>query len=159
VTKQVAISVFLVVFLAIIATANVPGNPVRDIDDPALSALGARQVWSVFAPEPNQVVGTVSVRFTYRDGSSSTWRVPRGGALVHAYEDYRWLKLAENVARSNAAATGLLLWAARNKVEDKPLARAELIRELYDIAPPGKPRAEHGPVERGVVLSLEAGAG
>lgn len=154
--RHVAISVFLVVFLAIAATANIPGAPLHKVDDPALSALGARQVWSVFAPDPNQVVGNVSVRFTYRDGSTSVWRVPRGGPLVHGYEDYRWLKLAENAARSETAAAGLLVWAARNKAEDKPLARADLIREVYDIAPPGTPRDEHGPVDRGVIVSLRA---
>jgi hypothetical protein len=155
-SRHAAISVFLIAFLAIVATANIPGGPLRDVDDPALSALGARQVWSVFAPDPNQVVGRVAVRFRYRDGSTSTWQVPRGGPLVHAYEDYRWLKLAENTARSQAAAAGLLVWAARTKAEDKPLARAELVREVYDIAPPGTPRGDHGPVDRGVILSLRA---
>jgi hypothetical protein len=155
-SRHAAISVFLVAFLAILVTANIPGEPLHDVDDPALSALGARQVWSVFAPDPGQVVGRVSVRFKYRDGSTSTWRVPRGGAALHGYEDYRWLKLAENAARSQDAAAGLLLWAARTKAEDKPLQRADLIREVYDIAPPGTPRGEHGPVDRGVVLSLRA---
>jgi hypothetical protein len=147
----------IVVFLAIIATANIPGNPVSKVDDPALSALGARQVWSVFAPDPTQVVARVSVRFTYADGSTSTWRVPRGEPFIHPYRDYRWLKLAENVARSQLAATELLVWAARTQAQDKPLARADLIREVYEIAPPGKPSSQHGPVQRGVVLSLKAG--
>ena len=147
----------IVVFLAILALANIPGQPLKAVDEPALSALGARQVWSVFAPDPTQVVAHVSVRFTYRDGTSSTWKVSEGGPLIHAYRDYRWLKLAENVARSQAAATNLLVWAARTKAQDKPLARADLIRELYDIAPPGKPRTQHGRVERGVLLSLKAG--
>lgn len=146
--QQAAISGFLIVFLAVVATANIPGNPVASVDDPALRAVGARQVWSVFAPDPLQVVARVSVRFVYRDGTTSTWKVPR--------HDYRWLKLAENVPRSETAAQGLLLWAARTRAEPKPLVRADLIREVYDIAPPGKPRSEHSPVERGVVLSLGA---
>ena len=145
------------VFLATLALANIPGRPLHSVDEPVLSALGARQVWSVFAPDPVQVVARVSVRFTYRDGSTSTWNVPRGNPLIHAYSDYRWLKLAENVARSQSAATNLLVWAARTKADDKPLARADLIREVYDIAPPGRPRSEHGAVQRGVVLSLKAG--
>jgi hypothetical protein len=157
VTRHVAISVVLVVFLAIVATANIPGNPFRSADDPALRAVGASQVWSVFAPDPNQVVGKVSVRFAYQDGTTSMWRVARGGALVHGYRDYRWLKLAENVSRSQQAAAALLVWAARTKAEPKPLARVDLVREVYDIAPPGKPRSDHGPVDRGVVLSLTAG--
>jgi hypothetical protein len=159
-SRHAAISVFLVVFLVLIATANVPGNGVRKavgkVDDPALAALGVRQVWSVFAPDPSQVVGKVSVRFTYRDGSTATWHVPRGGPLVHAYEDYRWLKLADNVARSQPAAAGLLVWAARHKAGPKPLARADLIRSVYDVAPPGKPRSERGRTDTGVLLSLKA---
>jgi hypothetical protein len=147
-------SVVLVAFLALLAVANIPGRPLHKIDDPALSALGARQVWSVFAPDPSQVVGRVSVLFTYKDGTKSTWHIPRGGALVHGYRDYRWLKLAENVTRSQQAASQLLVWAARHKSEHKPLARADLMREVYDIAPPGKPRGDHGPVDRGVMLSL-----
>src|SRR3954453_8598723 len=111
--KRVVISGLIVVFLAILVLANIPGRPAKKVDDPALSALGARQVWSVFAPDPNEVVGKISVRFTYADGSSSSWRVPRGGPLVHGYSDYRWLKLAENAAHSQTAAAGLLVWAAR----------------------------------------------
>src|SRR3954449_3331440 len=141
--KRVVISGLIVVFLAILVLANIPGRPAKKVDDPALSALGARQVWSVFAPDPNQVVAHVAVRFTYRDGSTSTWRIRPGGALLHAYRDYRWLKLAENSARSQTAAEQLLLWAARTKAEQKPLARADLIRDVYDIAPPGTPRSEH----------------
>lgn len=155
--KRAGTSGLIILFLAVLAIANIPGQPLKSVEDPTLSALGARQVWSVFAPDPNQVVGFVSVRFTYSDRSTSSWSVPRGGALLHAYRDYRWLKLAENVARSQTAAQQLLLWAARTKADDKPLARADLIREVYDIAPPGKPRSDHGPVDRGVVLSLRAG--
>ena len=156
--RHVAISVFLVLFVAIVATANIPGHGVRDavgkVDDPALAALGARQVWSVFAPDPNQAVGRVWVRFTYADGSSSIWRVPRGGALLHAYRDYRWLKLAENTARSSVAAEGLLLWAARHRAEPKQIKRVDLIRSVYDVAPPGEPKSHRGRTDTGVVVSL-----
>jgi len=159
-SRHAAISVFLVLFLAIVVTANIPGHGVRKavgkVDDPPLTALGARQVWNVFAPDPGQVVGKIAVRFTYRDGSTSTWRVPRGAPLVHAYEDYRWLKLAENVARSQPAAAGLLLWAARHKAGPKPLARADLVRSVYDVAPPGEPRSQRGRTDTGVLLSLTA---
>jgi hypothetical protein len=154
--QRAAISGLLVVFLALLATANIPGNPLKQVDDPTLSALGARQVWSVFAPDPIQVVAHVSVRFTYRDGSTSTWRVPRGEPVLHAYRDYRWLKLAENAARSQTAAANLLIWATRKKAQPKPLVRADLMREVYDIAPPGKPESDHGRTQVGVILSLKA---
>jgi hypothetical protein len=154
--KRALTSALIVVFLAIIAAANIPGDPVKAVDDPALSAVGARQVWSVFAPDPTQVVAYVSVHFTYRDGSSSTWRIRKGNPLLHAYRDYRWLKLAENAAHSQTAATNLLIWAARTEAEHKPIARADLVREVYDIAAPGKPQSQHGPVERGVLVSVKA---
>ena len=160
---HVAKSGLIVLFLAVIATANIPGTggvrkAVGRVDDPALAAIGARQVWSVFAPDPSEVVSGLSVRFTYRDGTTSTWRIKKGDPLVHGYRDYRWLKLAENVPGSDPAASGLLLWAVRNKADSKPLTRADLVRTVYDIAPPGKPRSEHGPVDRGVILSLRSGA-
>jgi hypothetical protein len=158
---RAVLSVLIVLFLLAITTANVPvsgfHDKVKKVDDPLLSALGARQFWSVFAPDPQQVVSTLSVRFTYRDGTTSVWRIRKRNPFTGAYRDYRWLKLAENAPRSQAAGTGLLLWAARNRALAKPLAKAELVRSVYDIAPPGKPASDHSPPESGVLYALEAG--
>jgi hypothetical protein len=158
---RIALSVLIVLFLLAITTANVPvrsfHEQVRKVDDPVLTALGARQFWSVFAPDPTQVVSTLEVRFTYRDGSTSTWRIRKRNPFIGAYRDYRWLKLADNAARSQAAATGLLVWATRRRALPKPLAKAELVRSIYDIAPPGRPVDEHGPIKRGVLYALQAG--
>jgi hypothetical protein len=158
---RIALSVLIVLFLLAITTANVPvrgfHEQVRKVDDPVLTALGARQFWSVFAPDPQQVVSTLEVRFTYRDGSSSTWRIRKRNPFTGAYRDYRWLKLAENAARSQAAGTGLLIWATRRHALTKPLTKAELVRSIYDIGPPGRPKDEHGPITRGVLYTLQAG--
>jgi hypothetical protein len=158
---RIALSALILLFLVAVTTANVPirgfHERVRKVDDPVLTALGARQFWSVFAPDPQQVVSTLEVRFTYRDGSTSEWRIRKRNPFTGAYRDYRWLKLAENAARSRAAATGLLIWATRRHALSKPLSRAELVRSIYDIAPPGRPETEHGPIERGVLLALKAG--
>jgi hypothetical protein len=160
---RIALSVVIVLFLLAITTANVPlkrfHDQVRKVDDPVLAALGARQVWSVFAPDPQQVVSTLEVRFTYRDGTTSTWRIRKRNPFTGAYRDYRWLKLAENAARSQAAGTGLLRWATRQHALPKPLAKAELVRSVYDIAPPGRPERDHAPAERGVLYVLQAGGG
>lgn len=158
--EHVVISVVLVAFLAALVAANVPlsgfHRSVKSVDDPVQRATGARQVWSVFAPDPNQVVAQVSVRFSYRDGTTATWRVPRGGALLHSYRDYRWLKLAENSARSEQAAQGLLLWAVHHQAGPRPLAHADLLRSVYDIAPAGRPRTDHARPQTGLLLSLVA---
>jgi hypothetical protein len=158
---RIALSVVILLFLVAITTANVPvrgfHDQVRKVDDPVLTALGARQFWSVFAPDPQQVVSTLEVRFTYRDGSTSTWRIGKRNPFTGAYRDYRWLKLSENAARSQAAATGLLVWATRRRALPKPLTKAELVRSAYDIAPPRQPKDEHGPIRRGVLYALHAG--
>ena len=157
---RIVLSVLIVLFLLAITTANVPvarfHDQVRKVDDPVLTALGARQFWSVFAPDPQQVVSTLEVRFTYRDGTTSTWRIRKRNPFTGAYRDYRWIKLAEKAAGSQAAATGLLLWATRRHALAKPLAKAELVRSVYDIAPPGRPARDHGPIQRGVLYVLQA---
>lgn len=160
--RQAATSVFLVAFLAVVVSANVPvrafHDAVRHVDDPVLAALGPRQVWNVFAPDPPQTVGFVAVRFAYRDGTSSTWRIPRGpGALGGDYRNYRWLKLGDNVITSDAAATGLLLWAIRARAEPKPLAHADLVRLIYDVAPIGRPRGAHAAPRTAVLFSVRPG--
>jgi hypothetical protein len=159
---RIALSVLILVFLVAIITANVPvrgfHDQVRKVDDPVLTALGARQFWSVFAPDPQQVVSTLEVRFTYRDGSTSGWQIRKRNPFTGAYRDYRWLKLAENAARSQAAGTGLLIWATRRHALPKPLTKAELVRSVYDIAPPGRPERDHGPIKRGVLYTLQAGS-
>jgi hypothetical protein len=127
------------------------------VDDSMTVALGISQVWNVFAPDPQQVVAALRVEFTYRDGTSSTWRIRRGGPLVSSYRDYRWLKLAENAARDQRVAFNLLAFAARERSEGKPLARADLVRSVYDIAPAGRDRADHADADEGVVATLEAG--
>jgi hypothetical protein len=153
----------IVLFLAAIATANVPApgfrSQVHKVDDPVLAALGAKQSWSVFAPDPRQVVTRLEVRFTYRDGTTSSWPVRKRNPFTGPYRDYRWLKLAENAARFDAAGTGLLLWATRRHALRKPLAKAQLVRSLYDSAPPGRPESDHPPLQRGVLYELRPSYG
>jgi hypothetical protein len=150
----------IVVFLAAITTANVPTPGFRSaahkVDDPVLAALGAKQSWSVFAPDPQTAVTRLVVRFTYRDGTTSAWPVRKRNPFIGAYRDYRWIKLAENAARSDAAAIGLLLWATRRHALPKPLAKAQLVRSIYPIAPPGRPRGDHPPPKVEVLYELGA---
>jgi hypothetical protein len=147
-----------VLFLAVIVTANVPTpgfrSQVHKIDDPVLAALGAKQSWSVFAPDPQRVVTRVEVRFTYRDGSTSSWPVRKRNPFTGAYRDYRWLKLAESAARSDPAGTGLLLWATRRHALRKPLAKAQLVRWVYEIAPPGRPESDHPPARAEILYEF-----
>lgn len=156
--EKIAISVFLAVFVTLLVLGNVPYRGVAekyaDLTDPIFSASGTRQVWNVFAPDPPGVVARYEVRFRYVDGSRSRWAIEHGNALWDPYADYRWLKLGEQAWRTDAAAAGLLVWAARERAEAKPLAAAELVRRAYVTAPPGESAASHAAARDDVLLRL-----
>ena len=157
---RIALSTAIAAFLAVLAVNNVPVQSVREdvtADDAIVRALGTGQVWSVFAPNPQQVVSDLRVEFAYRDGTRSVWRIERGDPWIGSYRDYRWLKLAENASRDERVGFGLLAYAARERAEPKPLARADLVRRVYDIAPAGRSRDVHDPPDEGVVASLGPG--
>ena len=58
----------------------------------------------------------------FQDGSTTTWRPPTGGALVGAYWDYHWGKLAEHASfdegrDADKLRDGLARYAARRVAE------------------------------------------
>jgi hypothetical protein len=152
---RVALSVAIAAFLALLVVANLPGSHLRRevmrVGDPVLSATGARQVWSVFAPDPPMAVTETEVRFHYADGTSGTWKIEKRNPFVGSYRDYRWLKLGENVQNANAG-PGLLAWAIAQRAAPKPLAGAELVRRFRPIARPGRPESDHPPFREQVLF-------
>jgi hypothetical protein len=141
---RVAISVFVVVTLAFVAATNLPRSSLRqDVltpGQPYLRALGLDQHWNVFAPEPRKQVIDLVSQVTFSDGSQAQWQLPRRGALVGAYSDYRWRKLLENaIADSHRELWGpLALWIARNASSPgRRPTRVTLVRRFYDLLPPG----------------------
>jgi hypothetical protein len=155
-------SVPIVVFLIAIAIANLPDSATKrnlmEVDGPLLTAVGAKQVWSVFAPDPSQVTIETEVRFRYADGSSGSWRIEKRNPVVGSYRDYRWLKLGENAELEQAGA-GLVDWAVRNRAGRRPVVRATLVRRVRPIAPPGRATGDHLPFRTDVLLVATYRAG
>ncbi len=96
---RVLISLFVLLMLVTILTANLPASYLQDrllkVDHPYLYAVDMEQNWGVFAPDPRQQTVDVLGRVTFADGSHETWRVPRRNPVVGEYIDYRWLKWTE----------------------------------------------------------------
>ena len=155
------LSILIAALLLLIGAANLPESELRRqimrVGDPVLTAIGVRQVWSVFAPDPVADSIETEVRFRYADGTTATWEVPRGDAFISPYRDYRWLKFAENVNRTEAA-IGLLQWAIAEHADQlKPLRSAALVRRSRPIVAPGRPRSPRPPWKERVVVELRGG--
>jgi hypothetical protein len=98
---RVLISIFLLVTLVTLVTANLPASRLQDLllsaDHPYLYGVALDQSWEVFAPDPRRETIKVTAQVTFADGSQATWRVPTRNPVVGEYTDYRWLKWAEYV--------------------------------------------------------------
>jgi hypothetical protein len=139
------ISAFLLVTLASIVFANLPQSKLRrDVlraDEYYLNAAGVDQTWSLFAPEPRRQSVALRARVQYANGSTHTWRVPRGDDLIGSYWDYHWQKWLEFVVDDNHAD----LWkpAAQFIARDcdgpgRRSVRVTLIRTISLNRPPGR---------------------
>ena len=96
---RLALSALLAVGLTVIVVQTAQPSAVRakvlDVTQPALFAVGLDQGWGVFAPDPRNMSLEFLARVHYEDGTTETWRMPEGGALVGDYWDYRWRKYLE----------------------------------------------------------------
>lgn len=146
---RVVISLFLLVTLVSLAFWNMPQSelkkraltPLR----PYVNATGLDQTWGVFAPPPRQVV-VFQARIAYEDGTQRIWLLPRGGALLDAYWDYRWRKYAEWARNDDRRYTWepTAAWIARHeKAQGRRPVTVQLSRSVTQLRPPGtKPSSE-----------------
>jgi len=96
---RVVISIFVLVVLVTLVTANLPTSRLQDLllsaDHPFLYATGLDQDWGVFSPDPRRQTIHIDAKVTFADGSQTTWHDKKLGNLLGEYRDYRWLKWAE----------------------------------------------------------------
>ena len=96
---RLGLSVLLAVGLVVIIIQTAQPSAVRtevlDLTQPVLYATGLDQGWGVFAPDPRNKSLEFLARVHYEDGTTETWRMPEGGALIGDYWDYRWRKYLE----------------------------------------------------------------
>lgn len=147
---RLLISTFLVVTLAAVTLANLPDSQVRRtllvVGQPYLNATGLDQNWGVFAPDGRRFVVDLVAHVRYDDGTTATWRPPRGGPFLGTYWDYRWRKWAENLMTLGGVGgvirTPAAMWIAREMTRPGRSPRhITLTTRFYSLYPPGDPRA------------------
>lgn len=136
------ISAFILVTLVVMLALNLPSSALKakllGVANPYLEAVGFNQLWGVFAPDPRRRVLFVEARISYADGTTSTWRPPRGWPFPHSYRDVRWRKWVEVVPLP-----GLLkptaIWLARSHAKDGRLpVEVTVLQRRSRLLPPGK---------------------
>ena len=141
---RVLISLFLIVTLLGILTANLPPSRLQTLllraDHGYLNGVDLSQDWGVFAPDPRQQTVDVLARVDFADGSHQMWHIPARNAVVGEYIDYRWRKWEEWVV---SPAYGQLprpaaIYIARSVAtpEHRPV-KVILIDRSHSILPPG----------------------
>jgi hypothetical protein len=145
---------------------NLPNSDLRRVvmkpGQPYLNALGLDQAWGVFAPDPRRDSIDVSAFVTYDDGRVAEWNIPRNGALIGSYTDYRWGKWEEFLTQPGV---GDSLWlpaaqwaAAREARPGHTIKRVVLVERYRQLFPPGVSPSE-GPTRRLVFYSLSLPGG
>jgi hypothetical protein len=142
---RVLISLFVIVTLVTVLTANLPPSHLQDVllraDHPYVYGLALDQDWTDFAPDPRQETVDVLARVTFADGSQETWHVPQGNRFVGEYVDYRWRKWAEwavQPAYPELSRPVALYIARRLATPERRPVRVELIDRSHVISPPGQ---------------------
>jgi hypothetical protein len=141
--RSVISGAILALFISLLSS-NLPPSELRTqlsrVIEGARDALGLDQTWSVFAPEPRSQSLDLQARIKYTDGSTATWRLPKGNPFVGAYGDYRWRKYAEYVRQDDRRSlwAPFAIWLARKY--DRPTKHpidVTLIRLWQQNNPPG----------------------
>jgi hypothetical protein len=139
------LSVLILITLIAIVATNLPNSDLRTIamrpGQPYLNALGLDQAWGVFAPDPRRAVIDVSAFVTYDDRKVAQWSIPRNGALLGSYTDYRWGKWEEFLIQPGVGSSlwqPAAEWAASREVRPgHTIKRVVLVERYRQLAPPG----------------------
>ncbi len=159
---RAVISLLVAVIVAsIVASSTIEGWPsLLRHEQKLLAFTGLDQRWDIFAPDPRQRVVDVRAEIAYADGSTETWRLPRGAPVVGGYWDGRWRKWMDNAMRLGPRSElwpGLAAWLARERGESgrQPL-RVTVVGRYYEQRRPGA-GSLRGPWRDLVVYSLDVG--
>ena len=143
---RVLISVFAVVMILTILTANLPPSRLQTLllraDHPYLNAVDMSQDWGVFAPDPRQQTVHVLAQVTFSDGSQETWQIPARDPVVGEYIDYRWRKWQEwavSPADAFLYKPGAIYAARRLATPQRRPVSVTLLDRSHPITVPGQP--------------------
>jgi hypothetical protein len=142
---HILISVFLLMTMVTLVTANLPPSRLQDLllsaEHPYLYGIALDQDWGVFAPDPRHETIDVTARVTFADGSQADWKVPRRNPVIGEYIDYRWLKWTEYVilpSQSQLWRPAALYVARRLASPAHRPTQVTLTNHWYDVMPPGQ---------------------
>jgi hypothetical protein len=141
---RLLITVFLLVTLAGTFVVNLPRSTLRadalNVGGRYLNLTGLDQSWSLFAPDPRRRSIAIEARVQYVNGTTDTWRLPHGSALIGSYWDYHWQKWLEFVLDAHHPGlwrpAALFIARERTRAGRRPV-RVTLIRVTSLNEPPG----------------------
>jgi hypothetical protein len=142
---RVLISVFLLLTMVTLVTANLPASRLQDLllsaEHSYLYGVALDQDWGVFAPDPRRETIDVTARVTFADGSQAIWKIPRRNPVIGEYIDYRWLKWTEYVILPTQSQLWrpIALYVARRLASPahRP-TKVTLTNRWYELMPPGQ---------------------
>ena len=155
----------LIVVLVAMIVSNLPPSNFRATGmrgaRPILDMTGLHQNWNLFAPNPRRVTLQLEALITYADGTTETWRPPKGDPFVGVYRTFRWRKWA-SYALDRSNDSGLwaptAAWIARTHVRDglRPV-RVQLVRRSYVAPRPGSASSQVPPWREQVLFTARYG--
>jgi hypothetical protein len=159
---RAAISGLIVVILVVIVSLNLPASElqrqVTRIAEPVIRAVGLHQVWGVFAPDPRNIVATLTARVVYDDGTEEVWEPPDGLPFPDSYRDVRWIRFVQTVtAPSQRTVLGeqFARWLARELTTDgRRPKRVTLLETRYTLLAPNV-QPDRTPTSTAVVYDFE----
>jgi hypothetical protein len=153
------ISAFILITLVVVIAANLPPSELKAqltrISNPYIEAVGIKQVWGVFAPDPRRRVLFLEARIRFDDGSTAIWRPPRGAPFPNSYRDVRWRKWVEPVHRIQTLWPLMARWLAREyATAGKRPVEVSLVRRSWWLLPPG-PGPDHEEIKEETLYTLD----
>lgn len=142
------LSAIIIVWIVGLIAWNMPDSATRRLliprAEPVMSALGLRQSWGVFSPNPRTEDWDMTIELQYVDGTTDYWTFPDNNTFG-MWVVFRWQKTMENIINpdNTANAEQFALWLVRT--EAKPDVRVERVvfrHEYRPLGPMGQPGAE-----------------
>jgi hypothetical protein len=140
--REAAISVVVVLVLAIGVVWSLPNSAIKKAVAPLLEPIGLvvglDQNWSLFAPTPPQRQENIEVHVAMASGADKIWTFPSRNQIFGVAYTHRWRKLKESLLTTPQIRSDFVHWVVRQSTApgDRPV-HAEMLLRTEDIPPPG----------------------
>lgn len=139
--RETAISLMIVVILAIGVVWSLPASAIRNAVSPILApiglAAGLDQDWSLFAPTPPVRQENVEVHVAMASGKDEVWTLPTSNPIFGAPLTHRWRKFKESLLTQPQIRPDFAHWVARELTEPGDRAvHVDMLLRAEDLPPP-----------------------